>query len=117
MVLPLNTFLGDLKIIDTYNFYDFPRFFSVTNDLEDIYLVYWFDETDFSDTWLYVCVSKARFEQVLSGKLDIRDAFILSETGTVFLLEVNFRNELLNCREENPLNIMDDLPPKNVRVF
>lgn len=82
--LPSGTSLGDLRIIQVYDYYDGPRLFSCTNVAGTLYLVLWHDETTEGDAWLYVPVSETRLQQITSGAIDLHTAFAAPEDGWVY---------------------------------
>ena len=80
-MLPESTVLGELTILEVYEFYIQPALFACRNVAEQIYLAVWVDEDEDSSRWLYVAVSLERFLQVRGGKLSLREAFAEPEDG------------------------------------
>ena len=87
-LLPQETILGKLEIIEIYEFYDKPCLFSCRNIAGQIFLVVWVDETSYSDSWLYVPVSRRRLQQVVTGGIELRNAFSEAEDGFVFEITI-----------------------------
>jgi hypothetical protein len=83
-LLPQLTNLGKLEIIEVYVYYDQPCLFSCKNLTGHIFLAVWIDETEVEDIWLYVPISKQRFQSIRSGEIDLRDAFLKSEDSLVY---------------------------------
>lgn len=83
-LLPQNTFLGKLEIIEVYEYYDIPCLFACRNASKQIFLAVWASQTKEIGTWLYVPMSPERFKQVRSGGIDLRDAFLTSEDSFVY---------------------------------
>ncbi len=83
-LLPQLTNLGKLEIIEVYVYYDQPCLFSCKNLTGHIFLAVWIDETEVEDIWLYVPISKQRFQSIRSGEIDLRDAFLKSEDSFVY---------------------------------
>ncbi|WP_051838101.1 DUF6575 domain-containing protein [Streptomyces sp. NRRL WC-3742] len=85
--MPEKTILGDLKILETYVFYDGPRVFSCISLTDQIYLALWAAEGADGDDWLYLPISKSRLEMVRSGGIALRAAVEWPEgfTFRVFL--------------------------------
>jgi len=50
--LPRSTILGDLSVIEIYEYYDIPSLFSCKNSTGHIYLALSVDEDDASLTWM-----------------------------------------------------------------
>jgi hypothetical protein len=93
MFLPNYTILGRLELLEVYEEYDGPRLFSCRNSAGQIYLAMWIEKSRDSDNWLYVPVSKERFEYVRSGGIDLRDAFLAAEDGFVFVINTSLIEE------------------------
>lgn len=85
-LLPQETILGKLEILEVYEFYDKPCLFSCRNVVGQIFLAVWIDETSYSDSWLYVPTSLRRLQQVVGGGIELKNAFLEAEDG--FVLEV-----------------------------
>ena len=85
-VLPDGTALGRLKLVEVYDYYDGPRLFAAQNATGSLFLSLWADETDAADTWLYLPISEEQLERVRAGQVDISQAYLQPEDGTVFLL-------------------------------
>ncbi len=83
-LLPQETILGNLEILEVYEFYDKPCLFSCRNVAGQIFLVIWIDETSYSDSWLYVPTSLKRIQQVITGGMELKDAFLRAEDGFIF---------------------------------
>lgn len=83
-LLPKSTSLGNLEIIEVYEYYDKPCLFSCQNASGQIFLAVWVDETPDADEWIYVAMSSHRFEYIRSGGIDLHDAFLTAEDGFAF---------------------------------
>jgi len=92
-VLPENTFLGNLEIIEIYEYFDRPLLFACKNTADSIFVVLHESETDTSDTWIYLTVSVQRLNHIRSGAMDLYSAFKKAETGFVWRVRMN-RNEI-----------------------
>ena len=73
--------LGQLEILETFEYYDQPVLFSCRNAAGHLYLVVAADENDQHDTWLYAGVSERRLSLIRSGAIDLHDAFADPEDG------------------------------------
>jgi len=93
-VLPESTVLGELKIIEVYEFYIQPALFACRNLADQIYLAVWVEEDDGFSRWLYVAVSVERFLQVRAGKVSLREAFAEPEDGVALDVVVHSDPEL-----------------------
>jgi hypothetical protein len=86
-VLPQETILGVLEILEVYDYYDKPCLFSCRNLSDQLFLAVWIDETSTEDVWLYAPVSRRRLEYVLNGGVDLRTAFLRAEDNFVFQVQ------------------------------
>ena len=75
------TILGQLEILETFEYYDQPVLFSCRNAAGHLYLVVAADENEQHDTWLYAGVSEERLRLIRSGAIDLHDAFADPEDG------------------------------------
>lgn len=79
-----NNFISDspfgcLTFKSIYEFFEEPRFFSVTNEVGSLFLVYWIgDEEDF-DKWYIFPVSKGRLELLERKRIDINSCLVHQE--------------------------------------
>jgi hypothetical protein len=87
-VLPENTFLGALEIVEIYEYLDRPLLFACKNTTDSLYIVLHESETDTFDRWIYVNVSLSRFEAIRIGSVDLRAAFKDAENEFVFLINL-----------------------------
>ena len=71
---------------------DMSMLFSVVNSLGDLYVMSYADYTEDSQLYLMLRVSPERLGQLERGELDIRGAFLNSETGSVLLAEFSDEN-------------------------
>jgi len=111
--LPENTILGQLKIIEIYDFYDKPVLFSCKNKTGLTFIVVYADSSDLAEIWLYAPVSSSRFENVVKGKVEIRHIFTETKDGFVYQVEIPYKcrtNAIVNKIECN--QIPDDYLPE-----
>jgi hypothetical protein len=80
-LLPEQTYLGKLNIVEVYEATDEPCLFACQNASGHIFLSLLIDETAEHKHWLYLPLSNDRFAQVRSGQIDLRDSFRLAEDG------------------------------------
>jgi len=89
-MLPESTVLGKLSIIETYEFYDMPILFACRNKAGHVYLAVWIDRATDNDTWLYVALSRRRFQEIKAGRIDLHDAFGKPEDELALEVKVYF---------------------------
>jgi hypothetical protein len=92
-VLPINTALGVLEIIEVYEYYDRPVLFACQNQVGNKYIATWVDETDDAELWFYVPISQRRFEQIRSGAIDLHTAFAKAEGDSLFSVLIPFSEQ------------------------
>ena len=112
------TQLGNLEIIEIYEYYDQPLLFSCQNAIGQKFLAVLIDETDTVETWLYVPVSENRLNEIRSGKIDLHDAFSKAEDNQVYRVcipyDQNIQAKLLYVNVNNLSD--DDLPSKEASL-
>lgn len=81
---PLDSFsLSDLEMLEEYVYYNQPILFSCRDSSGQIYLGFWLEETAAGESWLYLPMSSQRLQEVRTGTIELRDAFLKSEAGWV----------------------------------
>ena len=73
--------LGELEIIEVYEYYDVPILFSCQNAASHLYIVLFADRLPEHEMWLYVEVSSPRFNLIRSGEINLHDTFSKPEMG------------------------------------
>jgi hypothetical protein len=87
-LLPKNTPLGKLHLLDTHIFYDGPKLFTAKNASGQKYLSFWLGQSDDrGDKWLYIPVSTPRHKSILTGDISLREACVNPEDGWVWIIE------------------------------
>jgi len=111
-VLPQDTILGRLTIVQVFDYYDGPKLFSARNAVGTMFLVYWADRDDVSDVWFYVPISLARLDAVCSGDVTLRDAIVKPEERFLFEVTESRLDESAVASQIFPENIdVSRLPP------
>lgn len=83
-LLPENTQLGKLELVEVYEYYDRPLLFVCKNELSHLFLVLYDGEQGEEEQWIYAPISQNRFESIRSGGIDLHDAFADAEQGFVY---------------------------------
>src|SRR5215472_10411961 len=83
-LLPAATSLGRLHLLETYDYYDGPKLFSVRNAVGTTFFVLWADATAEEDIWFYAPVSTERLADLRDGVVSIQDGFIQAEDRVVY---------------------------------
>ena len=109
--LPQLTHLGQLELIEVYEFYDQPILFSCRNASDAIFIGVFAAEDDNFETWLYVGVSPHRFNQIRSGAIDLHDAFSEVEDGIIYQIKVPHDEQMPVSMPIPAPQIPDDMLP------
>jgi hypothetical protein len=91
-LLPEQTYLGKLRILEVYEAIDEPCLFACQNGAGHVFLAVLIDETEAVKDWLYVPLSDDRFARVRSGAIDLYHAFRSAEDGFVHWVSVPIEN-------------------------
>ncbi|MUG72801.1 DUF6575 domain-containing protein [Paenibacillus validus] len=104
--------IGDLKIIEVFEYIDGPKIFSCENSEGQIFVTNWIDTSPQFDTWFYVPVSKKRLTEIRSGVVSLRDCILRAEQGLVYevVTPVRGTGEVLVNRRNVDSIIEDELP-------
>lgn len=103
--LPEKTVLGQLEIIEVYDFYDKPVLFSCKNKSGFIFIVVCVDSSDSAEIWLYAPVSSSRFQRIVQGEVELRDIFADTEDAFVYQIEIPYEDSqdtvynIVACKE------------------
>ncbi len=89
-ILPTASALGELELLEAYEYFDGPKLFACKNAAGQIFLGLWIGEDELSETYLIVPCSRARFLSVRSGALTLAIAFAKPELGYLFKCSVLF---------------------------
>ena len=73
--------LGELEIVEIYDYYNVPILFSCRNSASYLYIVIFADHLPEYEMWLYAEVSPMRLNRIRSGVVNLHDAFAEPETG------------------------------------
>jgi hypothetical protein len=112
-ILPESTFLGILKIIEVYEYYDIACLFSCRNNTGQIFIAVWIDENKDNNEWLFTPVSNARFKLIESGKIDLRNAFLKSENDFVFKVILSKFEKLSDIQNIHCSKILEEWLPES----
>ncbi|MET8291981.1 DUF6575 domain-containing protein [Streptomyces sp. NPDC005132] len=102
--MPRDTILGELKMQESYVYYDGPRVFSCTSLTDQTFLAAWAEEGDEGDEWIYVPVSQARLDMVRSGGIPLRTAI---ESPEGFVFQVSLPHDVERDDIAKPIRVGD----------
>lgn len=118
-ILPKDTFLGRLKFFEIYDEFMGPKCFSVKDELERLYLVYWSGEYDngASNKWIYMPVSPKILDELLREEYSFHIAF--SKSKQLMLVSTHSGQEAKSTEIEflsgNELRSVN-LPPEDFSI-
>ena len=83
--------LGNLEIVEIYDYHNTPILFSCQNSAAQLYMVFFADYFPEYEMWLYAEVSPTRFKRIRSGEINLYDTF--REPEMERLLKAMFSHE------------------------
>lgn len=86
--------LHELKILKTYIYYDQPVLYSCIDTKGQHYIAVLIDIKKDKEIWLYLPLSSERLNLIENNKINIKEAFMFSETGYVIEVEIYNNNEI-----------------------
>ncbi|EKO3565172.1 hypothetical protein P0E95_001511 [Vibrio metschnikovii] len=118
-ILPTDTILGRLKFFEIYDEFFGPKFFSVKDELGQLYLVYWSGdyEDGKSTKWLYMPVSPKILDELLREEYSFHKIFSESKRLMVVSTFASSENKTttIEALDENNRNTIN-LPPVDFSI-
>lgn len=115
-LLPKGTSLGELQLVDVFQYYDFPILFACINQNKSVFISVCIDEDEYGYHWLYSHVSNKTMSRLKCGKIDFKTAILDSINGVLFKIYTKFNGEsaltLANVDEIND----DMLPLSGIKI-
>jgi hypothetical protein len=91
--LPKKTPMGELSLLDTFEFYEFPRLFSAKSKTGALYLgLSIFDDYEKFE-WLYVAISPDRIKELINQRLCLHTVFSTPENEYLFKIYTNISGD------------------------
>lgn len=104
--------LGELEIVEVYDYFNVPILFSCRNSVSHLYIVLFADHSPEYETWLYAEVSLMRLNLIRSGKVNLHDAFSKPEMGRLLKAMIPHNNSgELNSEYITPDQLHSDVFP------
>lgn len=114
MLIPKNSYLGHLKLFEVYDDFFGPKCFSVKNQFNQRFLVYWNGDFEGYTEWLYVLVSESKLNDLTLQSICVREVFKNSESGQVLKVTINEND---SCNIESLVTANNELlPPKDMFI-
>lgn len=110
LVPAADTVLGPLEISEVFFEHDGPRLFVAQNRAGNLYLANCVDEDEdeYTETYLYVSVSRDRMNLVRSGYIPLRDVYTHAEDGFVYQITAEYG-------ETDPRNRLETIPADQIQ--
>lgn len=107
--------LGELEIVEIYDYFNVPILFSCRNSASHLYIVIFADHLSEYEMWLYAEVSLTRLNLIRSGVVDLHDAFSKPEMGRLLKAMIPHSNSTeFNSEYITPDQLHSDVfPPVN----
>ncbi|WP_163131987.1 DUF6575 domain-containing protein [Agarivorans sp. Alg241-V36] len=113
-VLPNDTELGRLKFFEIYEDFLGPKCFSVKDELDHLYLVYWSGDYDNCTKWVYLPISQSTLDALLREELTFNKAFTDSKRLKVMSVYEGKPTVFESITKES-INTVN-LPPKDFEL-
>ena len=104
--------LGELEIVEIYDYYNVPILFSCRNSASHLYIVIFADHLPEYEMWLYAEVSLTRLNLIRSGVVNLHDAFSKPEMGRLLKAMIPHSNSAeFNSEYITPDQLHSDVFP------
>ncbi len=104
--------LGELDIVEIYEYCDRPLLFSCKNKVSQLYVAFFAKNTPDDETWLYVEISPARHKDIRSGKIDFHKVFAEPEMERIFKAMIPHDvNNSVNSKCVDPSELLNEISP------
>ena len=104
--------LGELEIVEIYDYYNVPILFSCRNSVSHLYIVIFADHLPEYEMWLYTEVSLMRLNLIRSGVVNLHDAFSKPEMGRLLKAMIPHSNSAeFNSEYVTPGQLQNDVFP------
>lgn len=89
-----DTLLGTLYIKNVYEFFEGPKLFSVANEVDSLFVVYWIGDEEEFDKWIILPVSKNRLEYLERKRLDINSILAYQEQKFCYQINIPYDSSI-----------------------
>jgi hypothetical protein len=100
---------GELKYENVYEFFEGPKFFSVTNEINSLFAVYWLGDYDDFEKWIVIPISAERLESLERKRIDIRSVLMHQEQKKYYQLDVFYENERVVALALDSSSVSDNM--------
>lgn len=109
--------LGNIQIIEIYEYYDEPCLFACKNASGQIFLAVWIEQMEDYNTWLYAPVSLQKFKRIRAGDIDLKNAFLNSEDGFVHKVKILYANSHVEVEQVRCEALEDEQLPESGEIL
>lgn len=117
-ILPKDTILGKLKVFEIYDEFYGPKCFSVRDELQHLYLVYWSGDYDNGECkkWVYMPVSTKILDELVREEYTFHESFTKSKR-LMLVSTYSDQNRYTTIEPVSEINIDSvNLPPKDFSI-
>lgn len=107
----IESLIPDLTPYEIFDYYDGPRFYSCRDRVGQLFIVYWVEEDERSNSWLYLRISQERYSALKNGNITIASSLSQPEEGVAYLVKTYSGNNY-SVEEINKSMIADDWLPE-----
>lgn len=83
----IESLIPELTPYEIFDFYDGPKFYSCEDRLGQLFIVYWVEENEDSNSWLYLRISQDRYRALKNGAIPIAASLADPEEGFSYLVK------------------------------
>ncbi|HCO0222981.1 TPA: hypothetical protein N7D13_003150, partial [Escherichia coli] len=81
---------GTLYMQKIYEFFEEPKLFSVSNEINSMFVVYWIGDEEDYDKWIIIPISKDRLEHFERKRIDIRSVLVYQEQKLCYQFNIYY---------------------------
>lgn len=113
-----DSMFGTLTYQNIYEFFEGPKFFSVKNEIDSIFVVYWLGDYEEFDKWVVIPISFERLEHLERKRIDIRSVLMHQEQKKYFQFEIYYDDEHVDVTVLNAVTVTKNmkLPESNLFI-
>ncbi|PWD68933.1 DUF6575 domain-containing protein [Pectobacterium versatile] len=104
-----DSMFGELKYENVYEFFEGPKFFSVTNEINSLFVVYWLGDYDDFDKWVVIPISAGRLESLERKRIDIHSVLIHQEQKKYYQFDVYYEDERVVESELDSFSVSNNM--------
>ncbi|MFL7193033.1 DUF6575 domain-containing protein [Escherichia coli] len=95
---------GTLYMQKIYEFFEEPKLFSVSNEINSMFVVYWIGDEEDYDKWIIIPISKDRLEHFERKRIDIRSVLVYQEQKLCYQFNIYYED---NHVDEIKINVSE----------